>query len=112
METIIFGNAHPYHENSFSWIVGAFDDAKLAKELVDKLNKVNSEYYLRWHDPEFRRKFVEPYAWFTQDALDELVALHPRSVPPQSKLEDVGSDITLKFSYYTLGSGWSDTESE
>jgi len=110
-KTIVLGHAHPYHENSYSWVVDAFDDAETAQKLVQDLNSIDTKWYPKWRANP-RPTFVRPYAWFTQEALDECLALHPRSVPPEANVREIGSDVSLQFTCYTIGDDWSDEESD
>lgn len=47
-KTIVLGHAHPYHENSYSWVVDAFDDAETAQKLVHNLNSISTKWYPKW----------------------------------------------------------------
>lgn len=108
--SIVLGVAHPYHANSYSWVVGLFKNDDKARDLVKSLNELHNQAYVKytacmdeWYNEpsdELLAKIMtkyndKPYARYTREDLDAFNALHPLALPDINAL--VANGYILKY---------------
>jgi hypothetical protein len=99
--SVVYGLSHPSYENSDSWILGVYQDENKAKEIVDKLNQLFSEYTIRRSELiakaniEYRKtenddvfKEYRENRYITKDEMTEMLNIHPRALDKYNCFED------------------------
>lgn len=111
--SVLLGIAHPYHENSYSWVVNVYNDEKVAQDKCDKLNKINDDNYKKWcsyNDDNYKNwkpnsddfETVEPFAWYSKDVLQQMRDIVPNAIPPFDKDNFKEHDYSINYKVETL----------
>ena len=92
--SVLLGVAHPYHENSYAWVVDVYSDKKVAQDICDRLNEIDKENWNKWKESisdDIEFETVKPFAWYSEKVLQQMRDIVPNAIPIQPSDSDEDS---------------------
>jgi len=82
--SVLLGVAHPYHGNSYAWVVDVYTDEKIAQDVCDRLNKIDRENWIKWKEFNsngIKFETVKPFAWYSEKVLQQMRDIAQNAIP-------------------------------
>lgn len=82
--SVLLGVAHPYHENSYAWVVDVYSDKKVAQDICDRLNEIDKENWNKWKESisdDIEFEIVKPFVWYSDKVLQQMRDIAQNAIP-------------------------------